>query len=96
MWVFSDRQSAGCLAIHFLLDELHTVALKQRYESLFRALQEILFMLRHFICFIIARWLLRTGSDCSGDQANVVSRDNSAIQHAAAKLLPHLLLHGQS
>lgn len=72
------------------------MARKQRYGSLFRALQEILFILWHFICFIIARWLLRTGSDCNRDQANVVSRDNAAVQHAVAPLLPLLLFRDQS
>lgn len=91
------RQTVNWVFSHTLhLDELHTMAQKQRYGSLFRALQEILFMLQHFICFIIARWLLRTGSDCSGDQANVVSRDNAAVQHTAAQPLPRLLFGGQS
>lgn len=89
MWVFSVGPT-----LH--LASPHTMAQRQRYASLFRALQEILFMLRHFICFIIAQWLLRTGSDCGGDQANVVSRDNAAARHAAAQFLPRLLFHGQS
>lgn len=89
MWVFSVGPALN-------LASPHTMAQRQRYASLFRALQEILFMLRHFICFIIAQWLLRTGSDCRGAQANVVSRDNAAARRAAAQLLPRLLFHGQS
>lgn len=91
------RQTVSWGFSHILhLDELHTMAHTQRYGSLFRALQQILFMLLHFICFIIAQWLLRTGSDCTGDQANVVSRDNTPLQHAATQLPLRLLFRDQS